>query len=117
MRYCPPTKRKNRSPFGRSMSSINLPTSIQFVRPGRTPMSLMHDGRDDPPVRFQSASTGADAARETRESTGQATRVLVVDADSALFGLIGEWLAPHGYSVMLERAGDGSARGRVDLVV
>ena len=47
----------------------------------------------------------------------EAARVLVVDADSALFGLIEEWLGAAGHRVTSHNAGDGSARARVDLIV
>ena len=46
-----------------------------------------------------------------------ATRVLVVDADDALFGLIEEWLGAAGHDVIPEHARDARAHAGVDLVV
>ena len=46
-----------------------------------------------------------------------AARVLVVDADNLLFGLIEEWLAAAGHRVIPEHAGGDSADGRIDLIV
>src|SRR5262249_5830808 len=114
--YCPRTQRKNRSPFGRSMSSINTPISIRFGRPGRARMARIADGCGGPSVMSLSPSTGRDAAVAT-ESTGPAHRIRVVDAAPAIFGLIEEWLAADGCTVTLEDGANGSGSGPVDLVV
>ena len=45
------------------------------------------------------------------------TRVLVVDADEALFDLIEEWLAPAGHRVVAQNAANARAKGGVDLIV
>lgn len=44
-------------------------------------------------------------------------RVLVVDADNALFGLIEEWLAAAGHHAIAESAAGGGADGGIDLVL
>jgi CheY-like chemotaxis protein len=44
-------------------------------------------------------------------------RVLVVDADGPLFGLLEEWLAADGYVVLDELALHRSGDGSVDLVI
>jgi CheY-like chemotaxis protein len=52
----------------------------------------------------------------TRPHNG-ATRILVVDADPALLGLLEEWLEGQGWRVAAEGAGDDWGRNDFDLAV
>lgn len=55
------------------------------------------------------------ANRELDPGAHSASRVLVVDTDPALFGLIAEWLGAEGYSVMPPCG--GAMPGPIDLVI
>lgn len=79
-------------------------------------MTGIHDA-DAASVRPRSPSSGAERTGETGKAFGRPLRVLVVDADNALFGLIGEWLPAPGYAVTPGHAGDSQASEAVDLVV
>jgi CheY-like chemotaxis protein len=57
------------------------------------------------------------AASETEHPPPRVARVLVVDADAALLGLLEEWLVPHGCNIVAERAGADHTRDGFDLIV
>ena len=77
----------------------------------------MHDRQDDRPGNGGAPSAGANPVGAGREAARNAPRVLVVDADPALAGLLEEWLAADGCSVVDEQAAIDSAGNRFDLVV
>ncbi len=60
---------------------------------------------------------GSSAESEVRLADTGKPRVLVVDADPALFALLEEWLAAHGFDTAQAYAGDAGAVARVDLIV
>src|SRR5262249_43296976 len=87
MPYCPPGSPMHRTMPGNWMSSTVPPTSDRFARPGQAAMS---SGPSEP-------------------------RVLVVDTDPALLGLLEAWLSERGCRVVAE--GEGEGRNDFDLVV
>jgi DNA-binding response OmpR family regulator len=53
-----------------------------------------------------------------QENAAHAGRVLIVDADAALYSLIEEWLAADGYKVIAAQGnGGGVVRDQIDLVI
>ena len=68
------------------------------------------------PYDGQAPSPDLCQAKDAQEAT-RAPCILVVDADSALVGLLQEWLADYGYDVAQDCAGGESERAHFDLVV
>src|ERR1043166_2195000 len=115
MRYYSQAKAKKRSRFGPSMISINSPISTRFDRLGRAPMARVNDERCVVPE--PSTAAGARSTGELKPHTGRSSRVIAVDVDSALFGLLEEWLAAAGYGVTLEQSGDEAVTGQPDVLL
>jgi len=59
----------------------------------------------------------ADAAERKGEGGASAVRILVAEADCALYGLLEEWLADTGYELAGACAPDELAHGGYDLIV
>jgi DNA-binding response OmpR family regulator len=60
---------------------------------------------------------GSNAESEVRGATAAILRVLVVDADPALFALLEEWLVAYPCDVVQAGASESPAADRFDLVV
>jgi DNA-binding response OmpR family regulator len=72
-------------------------------------MTQAHDG--------QALSPDLYPESQPSEAADKTARILVVDADSALLGLIEEWLADAGYDVVQEGAAGDLEGEYFDLVV
>jgi DNA-binding response OmpR family regulator len=62
-------------------------------------------------------SQAPDAAERKGDDRAGAVRILVADADCALYGLLEEWLAGTGYELAGACAPDASARNGYDLII
>src|SRR5262245_66358154 len=87
MPYCPPGNPMDSTTPGRWTSWTSSPTSAWFARPAWA--TMVHNG---------------------------APRVLVVDADPALLGLLEEWLEGEGCRVVADGADEAGSDG-FDLAV
>src|SRR5947207_15939998 len=97
MPYSPPTRPMRPWPRGRSKTS-------------RQPSSATHAG-------WPAVSQVTDAAERKGEGGASAVRILVADADCALYGLLEEWLAGTGYELAGACAPDSPAHDGYDLIV
>lgn len=90
-----------------------MPTWTLFVAHGCTQMGRAPEDWDQ--VRL--SPNGPNVSSESMALSHPERRVLVIDADSALFGLIEEWLVALGYSVIAVSADNEFMAGAVDLVI
>jgi two-component system response regulator CiaR len=76
-------------------------------------MARALDERDEAPL----SSNDLDAATESTAVTGAAPRVLIIDADSALFELITEWLAAQRCGVVAGQSHATHPAEKFDAVI
>lgn len=99
------------------MNWIKMPLSMPYVPHGRSPVTR---APGKPHAVRREAAVSADELNDAiiaPVTTSAAGRVLVTDADSAVYGLISEWLVALGYCVVQGASAFEPPPGKFDLVI